>query len=678
MKKVRIMDQNKYETLLQNALDHIRQLKGELETQKQNHNQPIAVIGMACRLPEKKYVYDGTFWDFIIKAESSITTVPEERWDNSKYFNPDSSTPGYTYSSHGSFLSQIENFDAGFFGISPREAIYIDPQHRFMMECAWEALEDANIPPKTLKGEKVGIFMAQGSDDYNQLANTLERRNKLDYYSGTGTSRSMLAGRLSYILGVHGPSIQVDTSCSSSLTALHLAIQSLRSGECDMALVGGVQMNLSPMSGILRSQTQALSPDGQCKAFSNDANGFVQGEGVGVIVISLLSKAKSQNRNIRAKIRGSAINHDGPSAGLTAPNEAAQINLLHSALQNSNTDPCDVGYIETHGTGTVLGDPIEVNALHAVYGKNRDHPLWIGSVKSNIGHLEAAAGVVSVIKTILTLEHKTIPPHIFSDNLNQHIDWDSIPLKIPDKPLKWESHNKPRCAAISSFGMSGTNAHIVLEEYNEPRTCVKENNNIPHLFTLSAKTEGALLNLAKRYLTYLSENQIDLSSLCYTTATCRDHYKFRLCAVVETNDQLKNFLEDIVSDERQNKTVFVSADQKVEQNMENLLKSIPGLNQYLKNLTKENTKEGTSLANTNIEEFLRSLGLNEVEDLESVLSSHEKLSNSHLLLTVIAEAYVRGREINWSTFYEASNDRPISLPPYAFQGKALWLDGLRT
>ena len=266
------MEAKEYESLIKDALIQIRQLKSQLKEKDKSNHKPISVLGMACRLPGLNKVYDNTFWDFLLQAKSSISTIPQERWDNSKYYDPDQTKSGYTYSSKGSFFSDVSSFDSSFFGISPREALYIDPQHRFMMECAWEALEDAGIPPRSLKGQNLGVFMAQCSDDYHQIINTLDRREQLDYYSGTGTGRSMIAGRLSYILGTHGPSIQVDTSCSSSLAALHLAVQSIRAGECDVAVVGGVQINMSPMSGILRSRTQALSPDGECRAFDKDAN----------------------------------------------------------------------------------------------------------------------------------------------------------------------------------------------------------------------------------------------------------------------------------------------------------------------------------------------------------------------------------------------------------------------
>lgn len=683
-----------YESLMRDAVNQIRDLKKELKLRKQSLNRPIAIIGMSGRFPENCFVYDHSLWEFLKKGKNAVMEVPKERWDIKKYYNPDQSAPGYTYCSYGSFLSNVKEFDAAFFGISPREAVYIDPQHRFMMECAWEALEDANIPPKGLKGSKTGIFMAQSSDDYHSLINTLERREKFDYYSGTGTSRSMLAGRLAYILGTHGPSLQVDTSCSSSLTAIHLAIQSLRAGECDLAIVGGAQMNFSPMGGILRSRTQALSPDGQCKAFSQDANGFVQGEGVGVIILTTLSNVESKHQKIRAVIKGSAINHDGASAGLTAPNEAAQIDVLRAALENSGVDYQEVSYIETHGTGTVLGDPIEINALNAVYGGNRKDPVWVGSVKSNIGHLEAAAGMASIIKTVLALENKIIPPHLHFENLNSHINWAGIPFKIPSEPMPWPIQEGEPCAGVSSFGMSGTNVHIILQSYTNPLEELSNENERPHIFTISAKSKNALEALAKRYLILLDNQKISLEHICYTVATFRDHFKYRSSVVVSDVCQLREFLQKIAegnadfsfevpSKSESLELIHFEKPQENEKSyLENLFKTFPSLKDIFENvyrdmhLIKDESQKWRKACESALSIYLIDLGLNEIPDLEKATFASKTIRDPVLLLKELAKAYSLGRNINWIAFYEKLGLTPITLPPYAFNTKPYWPENI--
>lgn len=688
------MENKDYESLIRDTLIQIRNLKKELKLQKQSLNQPIAIMGMACRFPGDCHVYDNSFWEFLKGGKNAITEVPKERWDNKKYYNPNQSASGYTYCPYGSFLSKVREFDAAFFGISPREAQYVDPQHRFMLECAWEALEDANIPPRSLKGSKVGIFMAQSSDDYQQLINTLERREKSDYYSGTGTSRSMLAGRLSYILGTHGPSLQVDTSCSSSLVALHLAIQNLRVGECQLAIVGGVQMNLSPMGGILRSRTQALSPDGQCKAFSQKANGFVQGEGVGVIILTSLRDAESQHKKIRAVIRGSAINHDGASAGLTAPNETAQIDVLRSALDNSGVDSQEVSYVETHGTGTILGDPVEINALNSVYGENRKDPMWIGSVKSNIGHLEAAAGIASIIKTVLALENKTIPPHLHFETPNTHIDWENIPFKVPSEPMAWSARGKELCAAVSSFGMSGTNVHVILQSYTKQSEESFSENTRPHIFTISAKNKNSLQDLSKRYLKLLHKNEVSLERLCYTATTCRDHFKYRLGILVSDICQLKTFLEKIADDNVELPLETLSMSRSMElMDLENLA---PNENDLFGNLfkvfpplkdifevryesllsIKDESKRWRQAFESAVFVYMNNLGLKEHENSEKTIFAAKLLSDPHLLLRELAKAYSLGKDINWSALYEKSKLEPIMLPPYAFNTRTFWPEGM--
>ena len=543
----------KYSMLFQRALCEIQALKSKIkELEEDNFNQPIAVVGMACKLPLHACVYNNSFWDLLEKGINTVTEIPKSRWDFNKYYNDDPSSLGCSYTRYGSFLENISDFDPQFFGISPREAICIDPQHRLILEVAWEALEDSGITLAKLRGTKTGIFLGQCAEDFSALINNLSRREFVDSYSGIGASRSMLAGRLAYILGTHGPAIQLDTSCSSSLVAVHLACQSLRLKESDTAFVGGVHLNLSPMSSILRSKTKALSPDGQCKAFSSNANGFGQGEGAGILVLRLLEDAKKSGDRILAIIKGSAINHDGASAGLTAPNESAQVAVIEQALLNSKIDPNDVTYIEAHGTGTPLGDPIEINALNSVYNsKQRSQPIWIGSVKSNLGHLEAAAGVIGIIKTILAMRHQKIPMHLHADQLNPLIDWKNLPFKVPTTSLDWITKDDKRIAGVSAFGMSGTNAHVILQEYQIIEKNLKSSrkvDNAEYLFLLSAKTPLALSELADRYARYLETSEEHLFNICFTAATARNHFKYRAAIICQSNEELKNRLEAFVKD----------------------------------------------------------------------------------------------------------------------------------
>lgn len=661
------MDNKEYELLIQDALTQIRQLKTELRIARESYYQSVAVIGMGCRLPGSNGIINGSLWNFLNQGQCSISDIPKGRWSQ-PYYNPDRTLKGYCYTNKGSFFPDIKEFDPTFFGISPREALYMDPQHRFMLEVVYETLENAGIPPKDLKNQEVGVFMAQSSDDYNQLTNNLNSKEHLDYYSGTGTSRSMLAGRISYVLGIHGPSIQVDTSCSSSLVAIHLAAQSLRAGECEVAIVGGVQLNLSPMSGILRSQTQALSPDGECRTFDDDANGFVLGKGIGALVLSTEAYANSHNRNVQAFICGTAINHDGASAGLTAPSESAQIKVIQSALENGGIDPGDVDFIETHGTGTVLGDPIEIGALSATYGRNRESPIWLGSVKSNIGHLEAAAGIISTIKSILALKNRTIPPHLYSKNLNKHIEWQSLPFKIPDKPINWQKDDGPRLAAVSSFGMSGTNAHILLREAHVDGS--DQNQEGVFLFCLSAKTETSLYSLIASYVDFLEHNSPSIQALCYTSCACRSHYKHRVCAIVRDIGEVKVFLKSF-----QEKKSFKSVCEKFSKSTEAIDHSVA---------LKASTTQGRMLSDmqkyniTFTQEFIDELFSRDPLSLKSKIN--DKIGEVHPMevLKIIAEAYLSGEEINWKSLYQNVQTKPITLPNYVFNRKSIWPDNVVT
>nr|VFJ43891.1 MAG: Ketoacyl-synthetase C-terminal extension [Candidatus Kentron sp. FW] len=452
---------------LKRAALALKKKQAELDAIKSAQTEPIAIIGMGCRFPGADN--PDTYWRLLQGGVDAITEVPPERWDIDAWFDADPDSMGKVYTRHGGFLSHIDRFDAQFFGISPREATDLDPQQRLLLEVAWEALENAGLAPAGLKNARVGVFVGVSQMDYG-ISQLSAHPETISAYSVTGTGLAFTAGRISHALGLQGPALATDTACSSSLTAIHLACRSLRGAECELALAGGVNLNILPETTVFCSRVQALSPDGRCKTFDAGANGFVRGEGCGIVVLKRLSRAVADKDNILAVIRGSAVNHDGPSSGFTVPNQQAQEKLLQWALQDAGVAPDEVSYIEAHGTGTSLGDPIEVGAISEVLAKDRsqDSPLIIGSVKTNIGHLEAGAGIAGFMKIVLSLQHEEIPPNLHFKEPNPRIDWENLPIRVPVEPQPWPQglgdERIPRIAGVSSFGMSGTNAHVVLSE----------------------------------------------------------------------------------------------------------------------------------------------------------------------------------------------------------------------
>ncbi|MFI4954657.1 MAG: SDR family NAD(P)-dependent oxidoreductase, partial [Gammaproteobacteria bacterium] len=431
--------------------------------------EPIAIIGIGCRFPGGAEGPE-QFWSLLQEGLDSSIEVPKERWNIDAYYDPNPDAPGKMISRKSSFLtSSIADFDAEFFGISPREAEYLDPQQRLLLEVTWEALEDAGIEPKALNSSLSGVFIGLSSHDYEDLLTQALNVEEIDAYLGTGNAASTATGRISYTLGLQGPSMAIDTACSSSLVALHQACQSLRLGESNLAIAGGVNVLLSPALSINFSQAHMLAPDGHCKTFDASADGYVRGEGCGIVILKRLSDAQRDYDRILAIISGSAVNQDGASSGLTVPNGPSQEVVIKRALEQAQLNPGDIDYVEAHGTGTALGDPIEVNALKNVFGESRQKALVIGTVKTNIGHLEAASGIAGVIKTILSLQHEEIPKHLhFRERNPQIVDFAQIPAQLPLNPISWQKQdNHPRRAGISSFGFSGTNAHVVIEEAPE-------------------------------------------------------------------------------------------------------------------------------------------------------------------------------------------------------------------
>ena len=447
---------------LQRALSALKNLRTKLDKLEQANTEPIAIIGLGCRFPGADN--PDAFWDLLQSGGDAIQEIPNERWDVDTYYDPDPTAIGKMYTRYGGFIDHFDKFDAPFFGITPREATNLDPQQRWLLEVSWEALEHAGLNPESLQKTRTGVFVGIGPVDYLLHAHKEIPSYETDTYLGTGTDNSVASGRLSYFLGLNGPCLAVDTACSSALVAVHLAVMSLRNGECSLALAGGVNALLSPNIFISQCQAKMLSTDGRCKTFDASANGYVRSEGCGVVVLKRLSDAVADGDNIYALIRGSAVNQDGRTNGLTAPNGLSQQAVIRQALKNGRVNPVEVSYVETHGSGTPLGDPIEVNALGNVYDDERSVPLMIGTVKTNMGHLEAAAGMAGLIKTVLALQHGQIPPNLHFSTPNPHIPWDELPVTVPTERTPWPTEK--RLAGVSSFGFSGTNAHVVLEAAN--------------------------------------------------------------------------------------------------------------------------------------------------------------------------------------------------------------------
>jgi len=521
--------------------------------------EPIAIIGMGCRLPGGANNPE-QYWEILKNGIDTITDVPASRWDGAAYYDSDPEVPGKMYTTKGGFLNvPIDEFDATFFKTSPKEAHTLDPQQRLLLEVSWEALESAGIDIEQCDRSKIGVFIGISSDDYVHLTRHACTPEGIDAYTITGTVFSTAGGRLSYLYDFEGPNMAIDTACSSSLVALHQACQSLRTGESNLALVGGVSLILIPEVHICFSKLKALSVDGHCKAFDASANGFARGEGCGVIILKRLTDAIKDRDNILAVINGSAVNQDGKSNGLAAPNSLAQQKVIYQALENAGLEPAQINYIEAHGTGTSLGDPIEVKAINETLneGHSDDSPLLIGSVKTNIGHTEPVSGIAGVIKVVQSLQHEAIPPSLHFKQPNPHIPWDEIPIKVATQLTDWPRCDKPRMAGISAFGFSGTNAHVIVAEAPVTEYQPSEIERSLHMLTLSAKHQNALTALAKRYHDYLSQPSVaDIANVCYTANAGRHHFEHRLSIVGSSTEEFKNKLSEYLNDHAYQENVY--------------------------------------------------------------------------------------------------------------------------
>lgn len=693
--------------LLRQAIEEIRALKAKNAARV--GGEPIAIIGVANRFPGGANTPEA-FWDLLRRGRDLTGSRSRER---------------------GGFLDGVYDFDPAFFGISPQEAPLIDPQHRLLLEVSWQALEDALISDRVVREVPVGFFAGISNDDYGKQTLGSGHAEGMAGAAALGSARSMGPGRVAYFLGLTGPVMQVDTSCSSSLVAVHLACQSLRSGECEMAFAGGVNLTLADDLPVALRQLGALAADGRCKTFDAKADGYARGEGCGIVLLRPLSAALAAGDRIRAVIAGSAVNHDGRSNGLTAPNANAQATLIASALRRANLRPEEVQYVEAHGTGTRLGDPVELTALARVFGERRSGDLHVGSVKSNIGHLESAAGIAGLIKAVLMVEHGEIPPSLHVDELNPHFEWQRYGFQVPRRTQPWPGGEGRRAAGVSAFGMSGTNAHVVVTSAPRMEAKAERRDKRPCLLCVSARSEWAALELKRRHVEELSirDDNGSLADYCYSTRLGRSVWPFRIAvtgsdrwALADALDKAiaqhcpraarigfrlhsggeASLIEGLLAVDGLRATVELCREQPLyglqcavgdlwkAWGMQPIAIVADGASEpaarYLRG--EISMEEGLALASGDLENSLHGAASAAV-NADVVIDIGFPLTDSpagHVpslmpgrtaeesLISAVAQAWCAGAEVDWAAFDAGCGLHRIPLPQYPFQRSRYWID----
>ncbi len=614
----------------------------------QNILEPIALIGIGCRFPGASNPQ--AFWKLLREGVDAVGEVPAERWDGQAWYDPDPAQPGKMVTRWGGFLDRVDGFDWRAFRILPREAKYMDPQHRLLLEVAWEALEDAGLPFEQLAGSQTGVFMGIMWNDYLKLQS--REASQLNGYSATGNGFAFAPNRISYTFDLRGPSVAIDSACAASLASVHAACQSLWLGETTLTLAGGVNLMLSPDANIMLSKAGVLSPEGHCKTLDARADGFVRGEGAGIVVLKPLSQVTPSDR-VYALIRGTATNHNGRNEWIMATNPAAQEAVLRQAYQRAGIDPAEVDYVELHGTGLPKGDPIEARALGAVVGSpERKHPCRVGSVKSNIGHLDSAAGVASLIKVALSLYHQEIPPTLHLREVNAEIPLAELGLAAQQTLSPWPDKTGPALAGVTAISMAGVNAHVVLESPSRSdRDSLRAEPPAAQLLPLSAHSPEALIALAQAFKDFLADDMsgavFSLSDICYTAGARRSHHSYRLALVGRSR---RDLIESL--------SAFLQGKLPV------------GVFSNCKQAESEDSNSNPLLAEA-ISELLSHRDQAGIVQLSSFQVPQER----QLFLEALATLYVQGNSLDWMALYPGEH-HCVQLPPYPWQRERLWLEWL--